>query len=715
MEWWYLNTHIQAGGRDISVFASFFRMVLTQDARTGENIHAHAVTWALVDVATGRYIADCVLDRKAPEFTRERIKNGEGPKDPRVRRAWDEVLARNTVPRPDRLFEQNPVVNPAEYDLKFGGCRLWKEDGAYRLQLAHEDGKTGVDLTLRPEKPIVLHGDNGQVFGSSAEDMFYYFMPRCAVTGSARVDGESLPVTQGQGWYDHEFGRSRSNAGSAIRRGSVAWNWASIQLDNGYDFSAYDLYDLDQDGKHIGHWLVLVGPDGHSTSIQDFTLTEGRRWTSMRTFNDYPVNFTLEIPAHGVRLALEAVTDAQEFQTLISAPAFWEGPVNITGEMAGRAVGGKGFVERSGFNNVDTQKKFFDAVSRQTLEAVDALLPHDPLDARVGRMVADEGHEHMWDGMDVAHFHARVIAPLREMVARGGKAWRSYGFLAALEAVGGDPQKYAQWLALPELLHTGSLIIDDVQDGSLLRRGGPASHITHGVPLAINAGCSAYFLSQLAFLSTGLPADVQLRVYTNYFESMRAAHAGQAMDIAGYWHMVPHVMATGDSSALERAVRSTHRLKSGVPPGNLARAAAAIARGTPQQTEALGRLFEEFGTAFQIVDDVLNLRGFKGDTKTRGEDIREGKLTTPVCKALGLLPPDRRARLVEILEARPEDMQRTMEAIELVTSCGALDACEQEARDLVETAWQRVEPLLENTSAKVMLRTFGWYLLERHY
>ena len=49
-----------------------------------------------------------------------------------------------------------------------------------------------------------------------------------------------------------------------------------------------------------------------------------------------------------------------------------------------------------------------------------------------------------------------------------------------MDVVGGDSQRFAHWLALPELLHVGSLIIDDVQDDSDVRRGGPSCHMIHG-------------------------------------------------------------------------------------------------------------------------------------------------------------------------------------------------------------------------------------------
>ncbi len=55
-----------------------------------------------------------------------------------------------------------------------------------------------------------------------------------------------------------------------------------------------------------------------------------------------------------------------------------------------------------------------------------------------------------------------------------GKAWRSFALTASIDAVGGDSNRWKTFLPYPELLHVGSLIVDDVEDKSITRRGGPA-------------------------------------------------------------------------------------------------------------------------------------------------------------------------------------------------------------------------------------------------
>jgi geranylgeranyl pyrophosphate synthase len=301
------------------------------------------------------------------------------------------------------------------------------------------------------------------------------------------------------------------------------------------------------------------------------------------------------------------------------------------------------------------------------------------------------------------------------VIDRGGKAWRSYGMLAAIDVVGGDSQPFADWLAMPELLHVGSLIVDDVEDRSAVRRGGPACHIMYGEAAAINAGTAAYFLSQPLLLESGLEVREQLRIYECYFEALRAAHAGQAIDIAGLGALMPEVVESGDGSLLRRRLLAIHRLKAAVPPRSLAVMGAIVGGGSAAQSEALADFFEQLGLAFQIIDDVLNLRGFQGDLKTRGEDIAAGKVTMPLAEAMDRLPYDERRALWAAIAAHPQEPSVVAAIIAQLEACGAMDSCVRLANQLVETGWAALDRVIPASYTKIMLRAFSWYVLERAY
>jgi geranylgeranyl pyrophosphate synthase len=239
--------------------------------------------------------------------------------------------------------------------------------------------------------------------------------------------------------------------------------------------------------------------------------------------------------------------------------------------------------------------------------------------------------------------------------------------------------------------------------------------LIYGEPLAINAGTAAYFLAQRLLVSGDVSNAAKLRLYDLYFEAMRAGHAGQAVDLDGMGALMPEIVESGDAVLLERRILATHRLKTAAPAGALARMGAVAGGGSDAQIDAIGGFFEAVGLAFQIVDDVLNLRGFKNNLKARGEDITNGTITLPIAKAMSRLPLADRRWLWEKLQSKPTDPIVVSAVVEKLESCGAVEACAEQANELVEKSWWVAEPLLPDSLPKVMLRAFGWYVLERHY
>ncbi|MDZ4256406.1 MAG: polyprenyl synthetase family protein, partial [archaeon] len=95
---------------------------------------------------------------------------------------------------------------------------------------------------------------------------------------------------------------------------------------------------------------------------------------------------------------------------------------------------------------------------------------------------------------DVESLQGALNTPIWDLLDRGGKRWRPILFLLSLEAVGGDSQKNHHFSAIFEMVHNGTLMIDDIQDDSQLRRGKPCTYKIFGVDVAINAGNAMYYL-----------------------------------------------------------------------------------------------------------------------------------------------------------------------------------------------------------------------------
>ncbi|CAB9510676.1 Heterodimeric geranylgeranyl pyrophosphate synthase large subunit [Seminavis robusta] len=640
-------------------------------------------------------------------------------------------------------------------------------DGSYTLHLEDNDvHHVKASLTFTPKTDAVRNGVNGVVDGHGlVQDFFYYCLPNCDVTGSvtlptdddkpdrydAKIQKKNYFVldehgnacqdpmetkthkVSGKGWYDHQFGCMKPDDGQHkdVHKDNIegkagtqtSYSWVSLQLDNGHQFSCAEYFfhkseeaeDRANDKPH--YFANLYTPKGERIQLDpsEFTFKEkGDPWVSMRTFCDYPVHWEISVPSRNIQLDVKAVFDQQEFPTVHSTPAFWEGCVAVTGTFGDKEISGRGFVERKGFCPPESQtiKGFFKRVTRETLKSVQKILPFNPEGEKLNELVSHKDNQHYTDHLDNQQFSKALVEPIRLILDRGGKSWRSYVALACCDIVGGNSQPVKDWLALPELAHVGSMIVDDVEDRSLIRRGGPCSHIVYGEDVAINAGTMAYFMGQIVIYQGDGDPQQKVDIYNMYFEAMRAAHCGQAMDIHGLNYMMSDVVENGGDLCLQRVI-AIHRLKTSAPVSYFTRMGSRLGGGSEAQSNGLAVFAEALGIAFQIVDDVLNLRGFVDGLKTKGEDITAGKVTYPVAVAMSRLKKEDRAKLWEYVSSKPEDIETIGKAVALIDKVNAIDDSFQDAKDTIEEAWQKLDPLVVDSMVKLNLRAFSLYILDR--
>ena len=331
------------------------------------------------------------------------------------------------------------------------------------------------------------------------------------------------------------------------------------------------------------------------------------------------------------------------------------------------------------------------------------------------------------------------------------------------------------YLSAAEFLHVGSLVIDDIQDESNTRRGGPSAHLMYGIPTAINSGTYAYFSIYYAIAGLKVTPEVRNLVYKEFFLTMRAGHLGQALDINGLDHLMDAVIESSNGELIRSRVLATHRLKTAAPAGSLARTGVYVGNGTEAQADAIGHYFESVGTAFQIMDDVLNLRGLITNVRTpldlawrascdgccggahaadcrqegwcctegpwRGHQGWQGDVPRRaggVAPAQGrdeeavgdgawghlwqwrklwcllTFPRLRRACVCcAQIKSKPEDQSVINACIAKMEECGAIQACVDEAMTIVEDAWRKLDPIVPDSFYKIMLRAFGWFVVER--
>lgn len=234
---------------------------------------------------------------------------------------------------------------------------------------------------------------------------------------------------------------------------------------------------------------------------------------------------------------------------------------------------------------------------------------------------------------------------MRYSTFAGGKRIRPVLLLAACEAVGGDRLKAVSAGAAMEMIHTYSLVHDDLpaMDNDDFRRGNPTNHKVFGEAVAILAGdallTQAFILLSSPELTAAVPAATLLQVIQEF-----AGCAGSRGMVGG---QVVDMESEGKHDIDLPTVQYIHTHKTGALIKASVKAGALLGGATPGQLDALVRYGEAIGLAFQIADDILDIEGTTDELgKDAGSDQARGKATYPSVVGIG----EARRRSVELLD-----------------------------------------------------------------
>jgi geranylgeranyl diphosphate synthase type I len=304
-----------------------------------------------------------------------------------------------------------------------------------------------------------------------------------------------------------------------------------------------------------------------------------------------------------------------------------------------------------------------------------------------------------------------IADPIWDMLDRGGKRWRPALFLLICEALGKNPDFCLDFAIIPEVVHNGTLVVDDIEDSSEIRRGKPCTYKIFGMDIAVNAGNAMYYLPLVPLMEKKnmFPAEQLRDVYEVYVQEMINLSIGQAMDIA--WHRgLANADRINEEDYLQMCAYKT---------GTLARMAAKIAAvlsgADTDLVKKLGTFAESIGVAFQMQDDILDLTGTEFAKKKGGigQDITEGKRTLMVIRTLETAKPAERKRLIEILNMHTPDQKLRDEAIAIMQKQNAFTYVKKKADSLVEDSWKEVAKLLKPSEGKEKLKAFAEFLIKR--
>ena len=263
------------------------------------------------------------------------------------------------------------------------------------------------------------------------------------------------------------------------------------------------------------------------------------------------------------------------------------------------------------------------------------------------------------------------------IVASGGKRLRPAVLLLAAGAAGyrGEKGVLHDLAAVLEFIHTATLLHDDVVDESGMRRGRDTANAAFGNAAAVLVGDFLYSRAFQMMVEVG-----DMRVMSVLAEATNTIAGGEVMQLMG-----SHDPEVDEARYLEVIRRKTAKLFEAA-----ARLGGVVARSPAEA--GLASYGMHVGTAFQLIDDVLDYSGEEAEIgKSLGDDLAEGKPTLPLIRVLRTGTAEQAAVVRRaIVDGGREDFAAVLGAIR---ACGALDYARAAAGREVEAAQQAIEPL----------------------
>ena len=264
----------------------------------------------------------------------------------------------------------------------------------------------------------------------------------------------------------------------------------------------------------------------------------------------------------------------------------------------------------------------------------------------------------------------------RYIIAAGGKRLRPALLLLTCGALGYRGEQHFNLAAVVEFIHTATLLHDDVVDDSVLRRGKATANETFGNPASVLVGD---FLYSRAFQM--MVCSQNMRIMQVLADATNVIAEGEVQQL-----MNMHNAALDEAGYLQVIRSKTAKLFEAS-----ARVGAILSNSSAPMEEACAEYGQALGTAFQVIDDVLD---YTGDAavmgKNLGDDLREGKTTLPLIAAMQRGTPSQRNIIKTAIETGGVTMLD--EVVSIVRTTGALDvarlAATQEAQRAIAAARQ---------------------------
>ncbi|KAF3999695.1 octaprenyl diphosphate synthase [Glaciimonas immobilis] len=300
---------------------------------------------------------------------------------------------------------------------------------------------------------------------------------------------------------------------------------------------------------------------------------------------------------------------------------------------------------------------------------------------------------------DKLHSEVPLVNQIAEyIISAGGKRLRPVLVLLIAQAFGYEGNKHHELAAVIEFIHTATLLHDDVVDESSLRRGRKTANALFGNAASVLVGD---FLYSRAFQ---MMVDVKnARVMQIVADATNVIAEGEVLQLLN--------MHNPDVS--EERYLAVIRSKTAKLFEAAAQIGAIIAGADDRAIDAAGEYGRSVGTAFQLIDDVLDYSGNAEDIgKNVGDDLREGKATLPLIYLMQHGTPEQRALVRSCIENGDE--QHFDAILSAITHSGALDYTRKEAQKSAQSATAALS-LLPESDYKTALLQLAIFAVERNH
>ncbi len=286
----------------------------------------------------------------------------------------------------------------------------------------------------------------------------------------------------------------------------------------------------------------------------------------------------------------------------------------------------------------------------------------------------------------------------RYIISSGGKRLRPALLLLICGALGFEGSQRFNLAAVVEFIHTATLLHDDVVDESTLRRGRATANERFGNPASVLVGD---FLYSRAFQMMLDAHD--MRVMEILADATNVIAEGEVMQL-----MNMHDPALDEAAYLQVIRSKTAKLFEAS-----ARLGAVLAGASPSLEQTCADYGQALGTAFQVIDDVLDYTGTAQELgKNLGDDLREGKVTLPLIAAMRRGTAQQSALIRRAIETSGLDELDHIVAI--VRETGALDVAHESAAAEAQRAMSAASQLPMNTHAQALVQLAASLLQRRN-